>query len=54
MTQVWGVLLVALGGLLAGGTAALWKTNRALSVALGLCAVLAVAAGVLRLGYFGA
>ncbi|MDT0305300.1 hypothetical protein [Streptomonospora wellingtoniae] len=53
MTEVWGVLLIALGGLLAGGTVPMWKTNRALAVALAVCALLAVAAGALRLGYFG-
>ena len=53
MPEVWGVLLIALGGLLAGGTYSMWKTNRLLAIALGACALLAVAGGLLRLGYFG-
>ncbi|MDA0567079.1 hypothetical protein LG943_22565 [Streptomonospora sp. S1-112] len=53
MSALWGVLLVALGGLLAGGTAALWRVNKVLAAALGACALLAVVAGALRLGYFG-
>ncbi|MDA2807205.1 hypothetical protein [Nocardiopsis suaedae] len=53
MQDLWGVLLIGLGGLLAGGAIATWKQQRALSVALGVCTVLAVASGVLRLGYFG-
>jgi hypothetical protein len=46
-----GVLLIGLSGLLVGGTLATWKTNRALAAGLAACAVLALAAGVLRLGY---
>ncbi|MFD0773818.1 hypothetical protein ACFQZ2_07760 [Streptomonospora algeriensis] len=53
MSEVWGVALVALGGLLAGGAFSMWKVNRALSAALAVCALLAAAAGALRLGYFG-
>ncbi|CAM4372290.1 hypothetical protein GCM10009799_07750 [Nocardiopsis rhodophaea] len=53
MQDVWAVLLIALGGLLLGGAIATWKTNKALTALLGLCTVLAVASGVLRLGYFG-
>ncbi|MFC7328349.1 hypothetical protein [Marinactinospora rubrisoli] len=51
MDDLWPLLLVALGGLLAGGTIALWKTSRVMSVLLAGCAALAVASGVLRLGY---
>ncbi|GAA3976326.1 hypothetical protein FOF52_02600 [Thermobifida alba] len=51
-TTVLGVLLIGLGGLLFGGTLSLWKTNKAIAVGLAACAVLALAAGVLRLGYF--
>ncbi|MDS1269358.1 hypothetical protein RIF23_03510 [Lipingzhangella sp. LS1_29] len=51
MTQVWGVLLIALGGLLAGGTFSLWRVNRAVALALAVCAALAVIAGILRLDY---
>lgn len=51
-TDLWGVALLALGGFLVGGTYALWKINRVLGVLLGACVVLAVASGVLRLGYF--
>ncbi|GAB3461471.1 hypothetical protein GCM10027570_47420 [Streptomonospora sediminis] len=53
MAEVWGVLLIALGGLLAGGTAAMWRVNRVLAVGLALCTLAAVVAGALRLGYFG-
>ncbi|CAM3600705.1 hypothetical protein NOGI109294_04850 [Nocardiopsis gilva] len=53
MQDMWAVLLIALGGLLFGGTIASWKMNKVLAAALGLCTVLAVASGVLRLGYFG-
>jgi hypothetical protein len=51
-TDLWGLFLIVLGGFLAGGVFALWRINRVLAVALGACAVLAVASGVLRLGYF--
>lgn len=50
MTELWGLLLVVLGGFLVGGTVALWKVNKAVAVALAVCAAAAVAAGVLRLG----
>lgn len=50
--DVWGLALVVLGGFLAGGVYATWKVNRALALALGACTALAVASGVLRLGYF--
>ncbi|KIH98624.1 membrane protein [Streptomonospora alba] len=53
MSEMWGVALVALGGLLVGGTVSAWKSSRALAAALAVCALLAVAAGALRLGYFG-
>ncbi|WP_155999559.1 hypothetical protein [Streptomonospora sp. PA3] len=53
MTEVWGVLLIALGGLLAGGTVPMWRVNRVLAGGLAVCALLAVAAGALRLGYLG-
>ncbi|NYH50946.1 MULTISPECIES: hypothetical protein [Nocardiopsis] len=51
-TDLWGILLVVLGGFLAGGAYTVWRANRTIAVALGACAVLAVASGVLRLGYF--
>lgn len=51
-TDLWGIALLALGGFLAGGAFALWKINRVLGVLMGACVVLAVASGVLRLGYF--
>lgn len=53
MQDLWGVLLIGLGGLLAGGAISTWQQQRPLSVALGACTVLAVASGVLRLGYVG-
>lgn len=52
MPELWGVLLLALGGFLAGGTVATWRQSRVLAAALGVCAALAAVAGVLRLGYF--
>lgn len=51
-TDLWGLALIVLGGFLAGGVYALWKINRVLAVALGACVALAVASGVIRLGYF--
>ncbi|WP_017573571.1 hypothetical protein [Nocardiopsis halotolerans] len=51
-TDVWGIALIVLGGFLAGGTYALWRTNRFLAVALAGCTVLALVSGVLRLDYF--
>lgn len=51
-TDIWGLVLIVLGGFLAGGVYALWKINRFLAVALGACVVLAVAFGVVRLDYF--
>lgn len=51
MTEVWGVLLIGLGGLLAGGTISIWRTNRTLAIILAACAAVAVLAGVLRLDY---
>ncbi|WP_017587265.1 hypothetical protein [Nocardiopsis ganjiahuensis] len=51
-TDLWGLLLLVLGGFLAGGVYALWKINRALAAALGACVALAVVSGVMRLGYF--
>ncbi len=51
-TDLWGLLLIVFGGFLAGGVFALWRNNRALAVALGACVALAVASGVMRLGYF--
>ncbi|GAB3205894.1 hypothetical protein ACQEU5_00525 [Marinactinospora thermotolerans] len=52
MDSLAPVLLLALGGLLAGGTIATWRNSRVLAVALAVCALLAVVAGVLRLDYF--
>jgi hypothetical protein len=49
---MWGLLLVVLGGFLAGGTIALWRTSRPMAAVVGVCAVIAVAAGVLRMDYF--
>ena len=49
--DLWGLFLIVLGGFLVGGAYTLWKANRVLAAALGACAVLAVASGVLRLGY---
>ena len=51
-TDLWGIALLVLAGFLAGGVYALWNVNRGIAVALGGCVVLAVASGVLRLGYF--
>ncbi|MFC3998595.1 hypothetical protein ACFOVU_21905 [Nocardiopsis sediminis] len=51
MEDLGAILLLALGGILAGGTYSMWKVNVYIAVALALCAVLAVAGGVLRLGY---
>ncbi|WP_198659086.1 hypothetical protein [Nocardiopsis sp. FIRDI 009] len=51
-TDLWALFLVVLGGFLIGGAYSLWKVNRIVAVALGACAALAVASGVLRLGYF--
>ncbi|MCY9782958.1 hypothetical protein KIK06_03515 [Nocardiopsis sp. EMB25] len=47
--DVWALLLIVLGGFLIGGAYSLWKVNRVVAVALGACAVLAVASGALRL-----
>ncbi|RKS09801.1 hypothetical protein DFP74_5546 [Nocardiopsis sp. Huas11] len=49
--DLWGLFFIVLAGFLAGGTYTLWKSNRIVAVALGGCTALAVAAGVLRLGY---
>ncbi|MFV2197861.1 hypothetical protein [Nocardiopsis sp. LOL_012] len=49
--DLWGLFLIVLAGFLAGGAYSLWKASRVLAVALAACAVLAVASGVLRLGY---
>jgi hypothetical protein len=49
--DLWGLFLVVLAGFLVGGAYTLWKTNRVPAVALGGCAALAAASGVLRLGY---
>jgi hypothetical protein len=46
------VLLIGLSGLLVGGTLSLWKINRVIAAGLAVCALLALIAGVLRLGYF--
>ncbi|GLU45937.1 hypothetical protein [Nocardiopsis ansamitocini] len=51
MSALWPVLLIVLGGLLAGGALSTWKTAKPLSVALAACAALAVAGGLLRLDY---
>jgi hypothetical protein len=53
MGDIGAILLIALGGLLAGGAVSRWKAGRLLSAALWVCGLVAVAAGVLRLGYFG-
>ena len=50
-TDLWGLLLIVLGGFLAGGVYALWSKNRLIAVALAGCVVLAVVSGALRLGY---
>ena len=42
-------LLVVLGGFLVGGVISLWPKNRAVASGLGLCAAIAVAAGLLRM-----
>ncbi|GAA3743415.1 hypothetical protein [Salinactinospora qingdaonensis] len=53
MTQpMWALLLIALSGLLLGGAITTWRASKLLAVALGACAALALAAGVLRSGYF--
>jgi hypothetical protein len=51
-TAIIGVLLIGLSGLLVGGTLSLWKINRVIAAGLAVCALLALIAGVLRLGYF--
>lgn len=43
------VLLIAVGGFLVGGVVSLWRQSRLLAGLLGVCAAIAVAAGVLRL-----
>lgn len=50
MADLWAVALMGLGGLLVGGTYALWRASTVLAVLLAVCAALAVASGVLRLG----
>jgi len=49
MSDVAVVLLFALAGFLLGGVYTTWKTSRPLSVALAVCAVLAVAGAVVWL-----
>ncbi len=45
-TDVTVILLIALAGFLLGGAYTTWKTARPLSIALGVCAVLAAAGGI--------
>lgn len=52
MGDVWAVLLIVLGGLLLGGAISFIKTTKVVAGVLAVCAVLAVASGVLRFGYF--
>lgn len=47
--ELWGVLLLALGGLLTGGVIAMRRTSRVVAFGLALAAVLAVAWGLLVL-----
>ncbi|GAA3727420.1 hypothetical protein HDA32_003682 [Spinactinospora alkalitolerans] len=51
MADLFPILLIALGGLLLGGGISMWKTNKAIAAGLAVCAVIAVAAGVLRADY---
>ena len=51
-TDLWGLVLIVLGGFLAGGVVALWNKSRMLSGAMAGCVVLAIVYGALRLGYF--
>ncbi|MFC4561395.1 hypothetical protein ACFO4E_05975 [Nocardiopsis mangrovi] len=66
MEHLGAILLLALGGLLAGGAYSFWtgagaadqgaergrtRTGRYIAAGLALCAVLSAAGGVLRLGY---
>jgi hypothetical protein len=46
---VVAALLVVLGGFLVGGVLSVWPKNRAVASGIGLCAVIAVAAGILRM-----
>ncbi|WP_459548341.1 hypothetical protein [Nocardia sp. X0981] len=48
-TDVAVVLLFTLAGFLLGGAYTTWKNTRPLSIALGVCAALAVAGAVLWL-----
>ncbi|MFW6639828.1 hypothetical protein ACOALZ_07245 [Nocardiopsis algeriensis] len=52
MDDMWGLLLIVLGGFLGGGAYTMWRMNKFVAVALAGCTVLAVVSGVLRLGYF--
>ena len=47
--MVVAALLVVLGGFLVGGVISLWPKNRAVASALGVCAAVTVAAGILRM-----
>ncbi len=49
MVDLWAVALIGLGGLLVGGTYAMWRVNKGISLLLAGCAALAVASGVLRM-----
>lgn len=49
MSDVAVVLLFALAGFLLGGVYTTWKTTRPLSIALAVCAVLAVVGAVIWL-----
>ncbi|MEU3308702.1 hypothetical protein ACWGSK_24270 [Nocardiopsis sp. NPDC055551] len=50
-TDLWGLLLIILGGFLAGGVYAMWHRSRSVAIGLAVCVVLAIAFGALRLGY---
>lgn len=49
--DLWGLFLIVVGGLLAGGTISMWKRSRLVALALAACAALAVVSGALRLDY---
>lgn len=47
--MVVAALLVVLGGFMVGGVISLWPKNRMVASGLGVCAAVAVAAGILRM-----
>ncbi|SIO89300.1 hypothetical protein [Nocardiopsis sp. JB363] len=51
-TDLWGLILIVLGGFLAGGVYAMWHKSRMVAIGLAGCVVLSIAFGALRLGYF--